>query len=90
MSDFDFYADEVEENEASERGSMGAYALSATIAVLLFVLTGVEYVIGTADEVPPFSSNVAPLVIVALIKAALIVNFYMHINRIWTIEEGGH
>lgn len=89
MSDYDFYSD-IEESPSTERQSMGAYALSATIAVLLFVLTAIEYFIGTADEVPPFSSNVVPLVIVALLKAALIVNFYMHINRIWTIDEDGH
>jgi hypothetical protein len=60
-----------------------AYRLSTTIALVLAVLTGIEYVaaINHAGAVIMF--------ILGLAKAYFVVNFFMHIARIWR-TEGGH
>ena len=52
------------------------------IFVALLVLTLIEYFIG----VQPNPSAVA-LMIVALIKATLIVYFFMHVYRLWREES---
>lgn len=49
---------------------------------LLAVLTGIEYVIGSN------SGSTALLFIIGLAKAGLIVQFYMHVYRLW--REEGH
>lgn len=87
MAEYDFYQ-EVE--ESPKREPLTGYFLSLAVAIALFVLTLVEYVVATTDDLPIFSSNVIPLVVIALFKAALIINYYMHITRIWTTEEDGH
>lgn len=88
MADYNFYQDAAEAKV--EREPLTGYALSFAIAVALFALTFLEYFIATTDDLPVFSSNLIPLVVIALIKAALIVNYYMHITRIWSIDEDGH
>ncbi len=88
MADYNFYQDASE--AAPQREPITGYALSVAIAVALFALTFLEYFIATADELPIFSSTLIPLVVIALVKAALIVNYYMHITRIWSIDEDGH
>jgi heme/copper-type cytochrome/quinol oxidase subunit 4 len=52
------------------------------IFIALLVLTLVEYFLGIQEN----ASTVA-LFIVALIKAALIVYFFMHIYRLWREEN---
>jgi len=66
--------------------------ISLVIFITLVVLTGIEYAVGTADaeDLPVFSSNLIPLALIALVKAGLIVNFYMHISRLWSAEEEEH
>lgn len=89
MSEYDFYGN-VDEGATQSTHSQGAYATSLTVAFALAALTVIEYFIGTADSFLFFSSTAVPLIVIALVKAALIVNFYMHITRIWTTEEDGH
>lgn len=48
----------------------------------LAVLTAIEYVLGTLDNMT------IPLVIIALIKAVLVLWFFMHLPRVFS--EGGH
>jgi cytochrome c oxidase subunit IV len=50
--------------------------------LILMVLTAVEYVVG----VTPLSSIVL-LFIIVLIKAALIVQVFMHLSRLWREES---
>ena len=59
-----------------------AFRLSLTIAIVLAALTVIEYFI--AINLP----SAALLFLLGLLKAILVVYFYMHINRLWTIEEG--
>jgi cytochrome c oxidase subunit 4 len=58
------------------------YFIGFLVLVILGVLTAVEYYIGTHD-----SPSVALLAVIALVKAALIVNNYMHVSRLWNVEE---
>jgi cytochrome c oxidase subunit IV len=89
MTEYDFYGSVDENVEPSQRPG-GAYATSLVVAAALAILTVLEFFIAGFDEFLFFSSNVIPLVVIALLKAALIVNYYMHITRIWTTEEDGH
>ena len=54
------------------------------VFIALAVLTAVEYFIGVSTDM------VGLLFILLLIKAALVVYFYMHISRLFSSEEGGH
>ena len=58
-----------------------AYRQIFTIFLILAVLTGVEYVV--SQYVP---SSIL-LFLVALVKAALIVNYFMHVYRLWREES---
>jgi len=51
------------------------------IFVVLLLLTAVEFVIGVA------MNSIALLLVIALIKAALIVYYFMHIYRLWREES---
>jgi heme/copper-type cytochrome/quinol oxidase subunit 4 len=59
-----------------------AYRLGVITFVVLMVLTIVEYVIGIRP-----SASIVLLFIVALVKAALIVQNFMHISRLWREES---
>jgi heme/copper-type cytochrome/quinol oxidase subunit 4 len=50
--------------------------------VILAVLTAIEYVIAVTLNVWPV------LVVVALLKAALVLQFFMHLPRVFSGEEG--
>jgi heme/copper-type cytochrome/quinol oxidase subunit 4 len=50
--------------------------------VILAVFTGVEYLIAIEME-----DNIIPLVLIAQVKAVLILWFFMHIKRAFVPEE---
>ena len=52
------------------------------VFIVLAVLTVVEYVVGV-------NSGTALLLVLALVKAGIVVNYYMHIRRL-SSSEGGH
>ncbi len=60
------------------------YREGIIVAVVLAVLTLIEYY---AAITPPFDSF-AILMILALLKAVLVVNYFMHIRSVWS--EGDH
>ena len=56
------------------------------VAVALALLTGTEYLVGTH-----LSQAVFLLVIFALLKAGLVLWFFMHVARVFrTTDTGGH
>lgn len=59
-----------------------AFRTSLIVAAGLAVLTVAEYFLALAY------SGAALLLLMGLVKAYLVVNFYMHISRLWTAEEG--
>jgi heme/copper-type cytochrome/quinol oxidase subunit 4 len=52
------------------------------IFIVLAVLTAIEYFIG-------INIGTAWLLVLALVKAALVVYYYMHIRRLSSADEGG-
>jgi hypothetical protein len=59
-----------------------AYRLGLITLVILAVLTAVEFAVGI------YLGSLVLLFIIALIKAAVIVQNFMHITRLW--REEGH
>lgn len=58
-----------------------AFRTSFIVALLLATFTIIEYFVALAY------SGAALLLLLGLVKAYLVVNFYMHISRLWTAEE---
>ncbi len=59
-----------------------AYRTGIIVFLILVALTAGEFYLAS------ISGAVAGLLIIALIKAALIIRFFMHVNRLWA--EQGH
>ena len=60
-----------------------AYRHSATVALVLAVLTIIEIFVAL------YMDSTALLMLVATFKAILVVNYFMHVSRLWT-PEGEH
>lgn len=58
-----------------------AYRLGVITLIILAVLTGVEYIVGVYLE------SIVLLFILAVMKAVLIVQNFMHITRLWREES---
>lgn len=61
------------------------YRTGINVFIALAVLTIVEYFVSLSS----FNSTVL-LFIIAFIKAAAIVNWFMHVYRLWRPDEEGH
>ena len=80
-------SDHSAEHEAQETKIEGAgykkdWRYGWIIFVALLVLTGVEYFLGIQEH-----ASAVALLLVALIKAVLIVYFFMHVYRLWREEN---
>jgi len=53
------------------------------VFIALAVLTVIEYFVGVSTDL------VGLIFVLLLIKAALVVYFFMHISRLFSSEEGG-
>jgi heme/copper-type cytochrome/quinol oxidase subunit 4 len=60
-----------------------AFRLSTTVALVLAVLTAVEYFVALQH------AGATILFLLALAKAYCVVNYFMHISRLWR-TDGGH
>jgi cytochrome c oxidase subunit IV len=65
----------------NEDKKAAAYRIGIQVFAGLMVLTVVEYILGIQDN-----PSTVILLIIALIKSALIVNFFMHVYRLWREE----
>jgi len=80
--------DHAQQETFTQRGNVmndkraAAYRLSVTVALVLAVLTVVEYFVGLY-----FPSTVL-LMLLALFKAVAVLNYFMHVSRLWRQEEG--
>ncbi len=72
----------MEENKPNNSVKMAEYRQNIYVFLGLAVLTVLEFLVAVNLE----QATVA-LVIIALIKAGLIVQFFMHIYRLWQAEE---
>lgn len=70
------------EHSSSKRKS-GIYREGIIVAIVLAILTLIEYY---AAITPPFDSF-AILMILALLKGILVVNFFMHIRSLWAEDD---
>jgi cytochrome c oxidase subunit IV len=70
--------------ETKQNGKSELFRLGWTVLILLAALTVGEYFIGSIAV-----GWIAPLFLIALIKAGLIVRDYMHISRLFTGDEEG-
>jgi caa(3)-type oxidase subunit IV len=68
----------VEERKKAE------YRRNFYVFIALVVLTLIEFFIAINLE-----NAAVPLIIIGLIKAGLIVQFFMHVYRLWREEEHG-
>jgi len=66
-----------------EESKKKAFNAGILVFVVLLILTGVEYVMATS-----LPSAVVLLFIVALLKAAPILQVFMHMSSLWSEEEG--
>ena len=64
-----------------EERKSAAYDLGGTALLGLAVLTAVEYAFGVRGI------SVVALFIILLIKAGMILNYYMHVSRLWSGEQ---
>jgi cytochrome c oxidase subunit IV len=70
------------QNEQTLAARKADYRQGAMVLVGLAVLTALEYVIAVILE-----GSVSLLFILVLAKAGLILQYYMHVNRVWSDEE---
>lgn len=66
----------------SRESRAAAYRRSATVALVLAVLTIIEFYAALH-----FNSTIV-LFLLALFKAVAVLNYFMHVSRLWTQEEG--
>ena len=59
-----------------------AYRLSVTVGVVLAILTIVEYFAAI------YTPSTVILMLLALFKAVAVLNYFMHVSRLWRQEEG--
>ena len=58
-----------------------AYRTGFIVFILLVLLTAAEFWVATQG------GSTVPLFLIALVKAALIIRYFMHVNRLWAEEE---
>jgi hypothetical protein len=65
--------------------------LGVNILIILAVLTAVEFGVALLPQLQLGVTQVWPvLIVIALIKAILVIHNYMHFPRLLAPEEGGH
>lgn len=69
----------------SSENKANVYRTGINVFIALAVLTIIEYFVSVSS----FNSTVL-LFIIAFIKAAAIVNWFMHVYRLWRPDEEGH
>lgn len=67
-----------------EERKKAEYRRNFYVFIVLVVLTLIEFFIAINLE-----NAAVPLIIIGLIKAGLIVQYFMHIYRLWREEEPG-
>jgi cytochrome c oxidase subunit 4 len=72
----------VEETKHSEQKKKAEYRQNFFVFLVLVLLTLIEFFIAINLDDPAIL-----LLIIALVKAGIIVQFFMHIYRLWRPEE---
>jgi heme/copper-type cytochrome/quinol oxidase subunit 4 len=66
---------------AKAKAKAGIYRTGYIVAIILAVVTAVEYYIAT------HFNSFAIMMLLGLVKAYFVVNYFMHIKTLWTEEE---
>jgi hypothetical protein len=59
-----------------------AFELGGTVLLGLGVLTAAEFAFGVSG------ASIVAMFIIALVKGGMILNYFMHVTRLWSEEEG--
>jgi hypothetical protein len=59
-----------------------AYRASVTVGLVLAILTVIEYFAAI------YLHSTVVLFLLALFKAVAVLNYFMHVSRLWTQQEG--
>ena len=73
---------QISENESVNGAKKSAYRQGIYVFLVLAVLTIAEFFIAQVS-----GGRAVPLLLIALIKSALIVYYFMHIYRLWGEEK---
>jgi heme/copper-type cytochrome/quinol oxidase subunit 4 len=65
-----------------DRARRAAYRQGLLVLVGLAILTALEFLVASA-----LGGSIVFLFVLALVKAGLILQYYMHVNRLWSEEE---
>jgi uncharacterized protein YacL len=57
------------------------YVIGLIVGIVLAVLTGIEYFVGTHYPSAVF------LMLISVLKAILVIYFFMHVYRLWRTQE---
>jgi hypothetical protein len=71
----------MEEEKTLEEQKTEAYELGNNALLGLAVLTAAEFAFGVR------TGSLVPLFLIALIKGGMILNYFMHVTRLWSEEE---
>ena len=63
------------------KAKAGIYRTGYVIAIILAIVTVVEFYIAT------HFNSFAVMMLLGIVKAYLVVNYFMHIKSLWTEEE---
>lgn len=73
---------EDKKSAALEEEKSAAFEQGGTVLLGLAVLTAAEFAFGVR------AGSIVALFIIALIKGGMILNYFMHVVRLWSEEEG--
>jgi heme/copper-type cytochrome/quinol oxidase subunit 4 len=70
-----------ERKKPAAKAKTGIYRSGYVVAIVLAIVTVVEFYIALTFN------NFAIMMLLGLVKAYLVVNYFMHIKSLWTEEE---
>ena len=70
-----------ERKQPAAKPKAGIYRSGYIIAIILAVVTGVEFYLAT------HFNNFAIMMLLGIVKAYFVINYFMHIKSLWSEEE---
>ena len=70
-----------ERKQPAAKPKAGIYRSGYIIAIILAVVTGVEFYLAT------HFNNFAIMMLLGILKAYFVINYFMHIKSLWSEEE---
>jgi len=70
-----------ERKQTTTKPKTGIYRTGYVVAIILAVITVFEFIIAH------YTSSFAIMMVLGVVKAYLVVNYFMHIKSLWSEEE---